>query len=111
MAPTILWADFTKLVQTSMISLTRCGLCEADELVFLMSYYERPDLFVIHDIDFWYDGVRKFGGEHLKVQKQIPYHKYYQIYKYRAKVLWGYGYYKSALKYYKLYLYNKIKNI
>ena len=107
-APVVLWNDFAELARNSMLSLTRCGLCEADELIFLMSYYEKPELFVLHDVDFWYDGVRKFGGEHLKVKKEHPYHKYYQIYKYRARILWNYGYYNSALKYYQQYIYHKI---
>lgn len=99
-APVDLWKTFDELVRESMLSLLRCGLCETEELCFLMAYYEKPEIFNLHDVNYWYDGIKCFGAEHIKVKNEKLINKYYQIYKYRARVLWGYGYYKLSWKYY-----------
>ena len=37
--------------------------------VFLMAYYEKPEIFNLHDVNYWYDGIKCFGAEHIKVKK------------------------------------------
>ncbi len=110
-APVDLWKIFGGLVRESMLSLLRCGLCETEELCYLMAYYEKPEIFHLHDINCYYDAIKCFGGEHLKVKNEKLINKYYQIYRYRARILWGYGYYKLALKYYMKYIKIKIKGL
>ena len=44
-----LWRDFILLAKESMLSLLRCGLCDDDQTIELMAYYERPELFEIHN--------------------------------------------------------------
>ena len=109
-APANLWKDFYYLSKESILSLIRCGFCDDDQTIALMCYYEKPELFEIHNVSYWFDGIKKFGGKHFKTNKaQKIIIKPYKYYRYRARILLGDGHYKLAWKYFKLYLRYKIK--
>lgn len=109
-APANLWQDFYHLSKQSILSLIRCGFCDDDQTIALMCYYEKPELFEIHNVDYWFDGIKKFGGEHFKTDtaKKII-NKPYKYYRYRARILLGDGHYTLAWKFLKKYLITKIK--
>lgn len=110
-APDYLWKEFFYLAKESMISLTRCGLCDDDQTIELMAYYEKPDIFEIHNVEHWYDGLKCFGGEHLTTKKEKPQkNKSYRLYKDRAKLFLLDGKIDLAKHYYKLYIKAKIKS-
>lgn len=109
-APDYLWEEFFTLAKDSMISLTRCGLCDDDQTIELMAYYEKPDIFELHDVEHWYDGLKCFGGEHLTTKQEKPKkNKPYKKYKERAILFLSDGKFKLARKYYKQYLITKLK--
>lgn len=109
-APSYMWGDFYNLARQSMISLLDCGFCDDDQTIALMAYYKNPDLFEIHNVEFWFDGIKNFGGEHFKFDKKKRIvNKRYKDYKYRARILLGDGHYKLAWKYYIKYIKIKIK--
>lgn len=100
-APSYMWGDFYNLARQSIISLLDCGFCDDDQTIALMAYYKNPDLFEIHNVEFWFDGIKNFGGEHFKFDKKKRIvNKRYKDYKYRARILLGDGHYKLAWKYY-----------
>lgn len=104
-APDHLWLEFQKLARESMIALTKCGLCDDDQTISLMAYYENPSIFIIHPANNWYDGLKNFGGEHLTVRKNSPIkQKPYNKLKDKAIAFFSYGKYKIAFKYYKKYM-------
>lgn len=110
-APDYLWKEFFYLIKNSMLSLTRCGLSDDDQTLMLMSYYEKPDIFELHDVIHWYDGLKCFGGEHLTTKKEKPQkNKSYRLYKDRAKLFLLDGKIDLAKHYYKLYIKAKIKS-
>lgn len=109
-APSYMWGDFYNLARQSIISLLDCGFCDDDQTIALMAYHKNPDLFEIHNVEFWFDGIRNFGGEHFKFDKKKRIvNKRYKDYKYRARILLGDGHYKLAWKYYIKYIKIKIK--
>lgn len=104
-APDFLWKEFHTLSVNSMISLTRCGLCDDDQTISLMAYYENPDLFEIHDVNYWYSGLKNFGGEHFLVKKEEPIKiKIYRKHKDKARFLLADGKIKKAFKEYIIYM-------
>ncbi len=108
-APSDMWGTFYNLTRQSMINLLECGFCDDDQTIALMAYYKKSDLFEIHDINFWFDGIKNFGGEHFKFDKNKKIiNKKYKEYKYRARILLGDGHYKLAWKYFKKYFQEKI---
>jgi protein YibB len=110
LAPSYMWGDFYNLARQSIISLLDCGFCDDDQTIALMAYYKNPDLFEIHNVEFWFDGIKNFGGEHFKFDKKKRIvNKRYKDYKYRARILLGDGHYKLAWKYYIKYIKIKIK--
>lgn len=113
-APDFLWKKFHTLSVTSMISLTRCGLCDDDQTISLMAYYEQPELFELHNVNFWYSGLKNFGGEHFSIKKEKPPKiRKYRLHRDKARMLLADGKYKKAFKEYTLYtkkrLLNKLK--
>lgn len=111
-APSYMWGDFYNLARQSIISLLDCGFCDDDQTIALMAYYKNPDLFEIHNVEFWFDGIKNFGGEHFKFDKKKRIiNKRYKDYKYRARILLGDGHYKLAWKYYMKYIKIKIKGL
>lgn len=111
-APSYMWGDFYNLARQSINSLLDCGFCDDDQTIALMAYYKNPDLFEIHNVEFWFDGIKNFCGEHFKFDKKKRIvNKRYKDYKYRARILLGDGHYKLAWKYYIKYIKIKIKGL
>lgn len=109
-APDYLWTELLKLAKNSMLSLTKSGLCDDDQTIMLMAYYEDPTIFELHDVNYWYDGLKCFGGNHLSTKIEVPQkNKTYRIYKDRAKLYLLDGKFNLAKKYYKQYLKAKFK--
>ena len=66
-----------ELNKQSMEILNKVGLSDDDQLIQLMSYREKPDLFEMHKSD-WFLPLKEFGGEHLRIttnkdkEKRLP---------------------------------------
>lgn len=61
-APDYLWDKLYNMVRNNMLSLNRAGLCDDDQLLYLMSYWQNPELFIIHDSE-WLSLFRDFGNK------------------------------------------------
>ena len=108
-APDFLWEKFNYLSKQAMMSLLYCGLCDDDQTITLMVVYEYPNIFEIHDVAFWYSGLKGFGGAHFTVQKDsIPKIKKYRLHKDKARMLFVNGKYKLAFNEYKQYTKERI---
>ncbi|SNU93698.1 protein YibB [Megamonas hypermegale] len=109
-APDYLWQNFLYLAKKSMNSLLDCGLCDDDQTICLMAYRSQKDIFFIHDVENWYDGLKCFGGNHLTVKSEKKQeNKSYIKYKERARLFMLDGKCKLAFTYYKQYLKEKIQ--
>ena len=109
-APDYLWQNFLYLAKKSMNSLLDCGLCDDDQTICLMAYRSQKDIFFIHDVENWYDGLKCFGGNHLTVKSEKKQeNKSYIKYKERARLFMLDGKCKLAFTYYKQYLKKKIQ--
>ena len=109
-APSYLWKTFYQLTNEAMLSLIRCGFCDDDQTIELMAYKERPDLFEIHDIDFWYEGLSKFSNQKFTIKEQNPPKiKKYEQYRYKARIFLGECNYRLAWKYFKKYIQERLK--
>jgi hypothetical protein len=60
---------FWKLTKNSMIALNKVGLSDDDQLILMMSYRERPNIFEIHKSD-WCLPLKEHGGEHLTLKNK-----------------------------------------
>ena len=69
-APCYLWKDLWEMMRNNMARLNACGLCDSDETVLLMCYRESPNLFNLIQTDFWGEGFRICGGQHLIPSKR-----------------------------------------
>ncbi len=47
-APDYMWQEFWQLVRKNMIALNKSGLADDDQILYLMSYREKPEIFEIH---------------------------------------------------------------
>lgn len=109
-APSYLWQIFYQLTNEAMLSLLRCGFCDDDQTIELMAYKERPDLFEIHNIDFWYEGLSKFSNQNFTIKKQNPPRiKKYEQYRYKTRIFLAECNYKLAWKYFKKYIQERLK--
>lgn len=109
-APSHLWPIFYQLTNDAMLSLLRCGFCDDDQTIELMAYKEKPELFEIHDINFWYEGLSKFSNQKFMIkQQEIPKNKIYADYRYKSRIFFNSGNYQLAWKYFKKYLKCKMK--
>lgn len=72
-APDYLWQELWKLVRNNMLVLNKSGLADDDQILFLMSYKEKPEIFEIHKCEwlglFKDFSNRKFTFEVPKVNK------------------------------------------
>ena len=67
--PDFLCDKFWNLVKLSMESLIRVGFIDDDQLLILMAYREKSELFEIHISD-WFLPLKENGGDHLTVRKK-----------------------------------------
>lgn len=65
--PRHLAGELWKLNRRSMIILNKVGFSDDDQLLLLMSYRERPQIFELHKSD-WFLPLKEYGGEHLSTR-------------------------------------------
>lgn len=61
-APDYLWEKLWKMVRNNMIALNESGLADDDQLLYLMSYRARPDLFELHKCE-WVGLFKDFSNQ------------------------------------------------
>ena len=61
-APDFLWAQLWSLVRKNMFALNCCGLADDDQILYLMSYRQRPDIFELHECE-WLGLFKYFGNK------------------------------------------------
>lgn len=79
-APDYLWEEFWKLVRNNMLSLNKAGLADDDQILYLMSYREKPEIFEIHKSE-WLGLFKDFSDN--KFTFEIP--KQSKLYKFLYK--------------------------
>lgn len=69
--------ELWKLTRMSMMELNDMGLYDDDQLLLLMAYRKRPDIFEVHKSK-WFMPLKEYGGSHLtiKVNKELKGIKY-----------------------------------
>lgn len=61
-APDYLWSELWSLVRKNMLILNKAGLADDDQILYLMSYHEKPDLFEIHKCE-WLGLFKEFSDQ------------------------------------------------
>ena len=61
-APKDLWKELWDLVRFNMIALNKSGLADDDQILYLMSYKERPDIFELHKCE-WLGLFKDFSNQ------------------------------------------------
>ena len=79
-APDYLWRELWKLVRENMFYLNRCGLADDDQLLYLMAYYEKPDIFKLHKCE-WLGLFKHFSNHHFEFEPPKPRKIYNFLYK------------------------------
>lgn len=51
-APSYLWNEFWHLVRENMLALNKAGLADDDQLLYLMCYREKPEIFELHKCEW-----------------------------------------------------------
>lgn len=67
-APDELWKTLWDIIQDAVFTLADCGLADDDQLLMVMAYRKRPELFMPHQTRFWGEGLYAYGGHHLRVK-------------------------------------------
>lgn len=91
--------EFWNLIKESMLSLIRVGFIDDDQLLLLMAYREKPEIFEVHK-STWFMPLKENGGEHLTVKnetKNIKRSLNDRIYDFKRFL----GYIKRQKKYFK----------
>lgn len=68
-APDYLWQELWLLVRESMLALNKSGLADDDQILYLMSYKQKPDLFELHKCG-WVEVLKDFSNQ--KFTFEIP---------------------------------------
>lgn len=58
------------LIREATISLLDCGFIDDDQLLMIMAYRKKPEIFNIVRSD-WFMPLYEFGGSHLKVKEKV----------------------------------------
>lgn len=66
-----LWVKLWEMVRENMISLCKCGLPDDDQILYLMSYRDHPELFELHPCE-WLGLFKNFSNQKFtfKVQEK-----------------------------------------
>lgn len=64
-------ADFWVLVRNAMEALLALDCVDDDQMLVLMAYKARPELFEVHVTD-WQMAMKLCGGEHMKLREKQP---------------------------------------
>jgi len=65
--PASLCSKLWELNMQSMLALNKVGLSDDDQLILLMSYREKPEIFELHK-STWFMTLKECGGEHLTIK-------------------------------------------
>lgn len=68
-APDYLWNELWNLVRNSMFTLNKTGLADDDQILYLMSYKEKPELFELHKCE-WLGLFKDFSNQ--KFTFEVP---------------------------------------
>ena len=68
-APDYLWEELWNLVRDSMISLNKAGLADDDQILYVMSYRQKPEIFEIHKCE-WLGLFKDFSNK--KFEFEVP---------------------------------------
>lgn len=68
-APKHLWEELWNLVRSSMISLNKSGLADDDQILYLMGYRQKPEIFEIHKCE-WLGLFKDFSNK--KFTFEVP---------------------------------------
>lgn len=71
-------SDLWSLTRSAMVSLTTVDLYDDDQLLLLMAYRARPEIFELHKSE-WFLPLKEYGGNHLSVKRQGTRPKHKQV--------------------------------
>lgn len=60
--------DLWNLTKQAMLNLLALGLYDDDQMLLLMAYRTKPEIFEIHKSE-WFLPIREYGGSHLSVRR------------------------------------------
>ena len=69
-APADLWPEFWRLIRESMVELNHCGLADDDQVLMLMAYRKKPELFNIIKCP-WFGIFTATGVEKLTLRENL----------------------------------------
>lgn len=69
--PSHLADEFWQLMKKQMEDLLKLGLMDDDQLLLLMAYREKKEIFKVVK-ENWFEGIKLVGGNHLTYNKSIP---------------------------------------
>lgn len=78
--PAHLCKTFWELTREAMNHLLAVGLYDDDQMLLLMAYRAKPDLFEMHESD-WFLPLKEYGGSHLSIREKHEPPKYKSIYR------------------------------
>lgn len=81
-APDYLWSELWQLVRENMMSLNRAGLADDDQILYLMSYRQRPEIFELHKCE-WLGLFKDFSNKKFTFEK--PKKKYFRSFLHKCK--------------------------
>lgn len=76
-APAKLCEELWELNKDAMMTLNKVGLSDDDQLIQLMSYRAKPDIFELHESE-WFLPLKQYGGDHLTI-RNISDRKWYVV--------------------------------
>ncbi len=69
-APANLFKELWNLVRSNMISLNKAGLADDDQILYLMSYRQKKELFELHDCE-WLGLFKDFSNHKFNFKKPV----------------------------------------
>lgn len=63
-APDYMWEELWNLVRKNMLALNKSGLADDDQILYLMSYREKPEIFEIHKCE-WLGLFKNFSNKNF----------------------------------------------
>lgn len=81
-APDYMWQELWQLVRNSMLALNKSGLADDDQILYLMSYREKPEIFEIHKCE-WLGLFKDFSNK--KFTFEVPKVNKFKNFLYKCK--------------------------
>ncbi|WP_201769113.1 WlaTC/HtrL family glycosyltransferase, partial [Peribacillus psychrosaccharolyticus] len=76
--PSNLCEELWKLNKEAMLNLNKVGLSDDDQLIQLMSFRAKPEIFELHQSE-WFLPLKEYGGSHLTIKSPLDRSKYRNI--------------------------------